>query len=816
MPKILAIDDKRDNLISLSALIRNLMPECTVITAESGYEGIGKAVHEAPDVILLDVQMPGMDGFETCRGLKAEEKTRSIPVIMITAIRTDAQSRIKGLEIGADAFLSKPIDEQELVSQVKVALRIKAAEDALRRERDCLEEIVLARTAELRESEARFKALHNASFGGITIHDQGVILECNRGLSDLTGYSYEELIGMNGLLLISEKTRDMVVCNIQAGYEQPYEAVGVRKDGEEYPLRLEARNIPYKGQDVRVVEFRDITEQKRIEESLREVNDYLSKLIKYANAPIIVWNTDLRITEFNKAFEQITGLTQAEAVGRHIGILFPEELKEPSLALIRQALHGDHWEVVEIPIQHRNGSIRTVLWNSANIQGQEGQIIATIAQGQDITERKEAEQSLVKAKELAEAANIAKSEFLSNMSHELRTPFNGIMGMMQLLQGTPLDEEQHELVFHAIKSSERFTRLLSDILDLSNIEADKMVICPARFDLGEMLESISGLFTISARQKGIALQCSMDDDVPRQVIGDAIRVKQVLFNLVGNALKFTDQGTVQVHLTALTPVKGADSRIMMSIADTGIGIPDDKFKDLFQPFSQVDGSYTRAHQGAGLGLVIVRRLVALLGGNIDVESVVGQGTTVHVILPFALPALEVSEPVHATSAPGEPKKRLNVLLAEDDPLNQLFMRSVLEKLGHAVTLAQNGHEAVEYWKYSEFDCILMDIQMPVMTGVEATRAIRDAEAGSQCPEVSGRKFMAGDRTSDPQVSGFIPPPSRHTPIIAVTAHTQPGDRERFLAFGMDDYLGKPVGIKELEKVLEKYTPYHSIPTRQAP
>ncbi|PTN38417.1 response regulator [Desulfonatronum sp. SC1] len=683
MPKILAIDDKRDNLISLSALLRNLMPECAVITAQSGHEGIDKAVREAPDVILLDVFMPGMDGFETCRGLKAEEKARSIPVIMITAIRTDAQSRIKGLEIGADAFLSKPIDEQELVSQVKVALRIKAAEDALRKERDSLEEIVLARTAELRESEARFRALHNASFGGITIHDKGVILECNRGLSDLTGFSYDELIGMNGLLLISEKTRDVVVRNIQAGYEQPYEAAGVRKNGEEYPLRLEARNIPYKGKAVRVVEFRDITEHK------------------------------------------------------------------------------------------------------------------------------EAEQSLVKAKEQAEAANLAKSEFLANMSHELRTPFNGIMGMMQLLQSTPLDEEQREFVTLAIKSSERFTRLLSDILDLSSIEAGKMVICPAQFDLGDLLESISGLFVVSARQKGIALECSMDDDVPRHVIGDAIRVKQILFNLLGNALKFTERGSVQVNLATLSAAKGKDARIMVSISDTGIGIPDDKFKDLFQPFSQVDGSYTRAHQGAGLGLVIVRRLVALMGGNIDVESVVGQGTTVHVLLPFALPEQEFFESIHATSILGEPKKCLNILLAEDEPLNQLFMRSILQKLGHAVTLAQNGQEAVEYWKYNEFDCILMDIQMPVVTGVEATKMIRSQESEVRSLKGAENRMAGfGERFFDPQVSGLLPPPSlsplsRHTPIIAVTAHTQPGDRERFLAAGMDDYLGKPVEVKDLEKVLER-------------
>ena len=748
MPKILAIDDKKDNLISLRALLRNLMPECTVIVADSGQEGIDKAVREAPDVILLDVFMPDMDGFETCRGLKAEEKTRSIPVIMITAVRTDAQSRVKGLEIGADAFLSKPIDEQELVSQVKVALRIKAAEDALRRERDSLEEMVREKTVELRESEARFRRMLGIVPDMISIHDP----EMNILYSNWQG-------------------------------------------------------------------FAAVPEEKRIEKT----KCYRTYRGREAICPDCKAQ---RVMDTRKPFQ------------------------------VEARLPGDKWvDVRVIPLLDANGNVESFMeWV------------------RDITELKQAFQELEQAKEQAEAANIAKSEFLANMSHELRTPFNGIMGMMQLLQGTPLDEEQREFVTLAITSSERFTRLLSDILDLSSIEAGKMVICPAQFDLGELLESISGLFAISARQKGIALECSMDENMPRQVIGDAIRVKQILFNLVGNALKFTEQGTVQVHLSALSAAKGGDARIMVSITDTGIGIPEDKYKDLFQPFSQVDGSYTRAHQGAGLGLVIVRRLVALMGGNIDVESVVGQGTTMHVVLPFARPAGDVSEPVHAAPVAGEAKKRLNILLAEDEPLNQLFMQSILKKLGHAVTLAQNGQEAVEYWKDNDFDCILMDIQMPVMTGDEATRRIRAAEVHG---EVHGSRFNGstvaekevhgswfnGSTVGEIAVDGFdvgahrgapdgvapnAPSPDKtpaptvnreplnreplnreplnrephdrepRIPIIAVTAHTQPGDRERFLAAGMDDYLGKPLGIKDLEKVLEKYARPHPITARFTP
>ena len=479
--------------------------------------------------------------------------------------------------------------------------------------------------------------------------------------------------------------------------------------------------------------------------------------------------------------------------------IHPDDLQEVHAAF-ENYVHGERFNL-EYRILRPDGNQLWIHARSFPIRNQNGQIIRHAGVANDITERKKYDAALTIAKEQADSANIAKSEFLANMSHEIRTPLNGIMGMMQLLSTTGLSPEQEKFVHLGSMSAKRLTQLLSDILDLSSIDASKLIIQEKEFSLHDICSSINDLFMLPAREKGIDFDCSFDPSLPVKIIGDDTRLQQILFNLVGNAVKFTESGSVSLNISPITQPDNDKVHVFFSISDTGEGIAEDKLNKLFQPFSQADGSMTRKYQGAGLGLVIVQRLIGMMEGNITVKSAPGHGTTVNVVLPFKMPEKKISQPVQKTRRSSRKTGSLNILLAEDDSLNQIFIKRILEKQGQTVTLAKNGQEAVDLLQTQDFDCILMDIQMPVMTGLEATKMIRSQES-----EVRSQKSETGDGTSDLQTSGFSPQPSRRIPIIAVTAHTQPGDRESFLEAGMDDYIGKPVSLEDFQKIFSKFFP----------
>lgn len=398
-------------------------------------------------------------------------------------------------------------------------------------------------------------------------------------------------------------------------------------------------------------------------------------------------------------------------------------------------------------------------------------------------------EEMVVLREKAEAASKSKSAFLATMSHEIRTPMNGVLGMLQLLETTDLDEEQKEFVELSKSSANNLLSLINDILDFSKIEAGKIEIIKREFKLHELCRSFAGIFRDQVNKKSIQFTIEVDPELPEHVVSDESRLRQVLFNLIGNAFKFTENGSVQVKIQPQAIAGSDQMHLCFTVADTGIGISEEQLPLLFKPFSQIDNSLTREYKGTGLGLSIVKQLVELMGGDIDIKSKEGAGTSIHFKIPVSVTLQtllqnkqDIPLPKLQSSNANNTLNSYTVLIAEDDEMSLTFIKRVLEKAGAYVLAAPNGAEAIQITANNKIDIIIMDIQMPTMDGVEATKRIRDGEAGTD---------------------------KKSIPIIAMTAFAMTGDKEKFLAAGMNDYISKPVemaGLKEaIKRIMEKAT-----------
>ncbi|HSD59172.1 MAG TPA: PAS domain S-box protein [Methanotrichaceae archaeon] len=627
----------------------------------------------------------------------------------------------------------------------------------------------------LEESENKFRGLAEKSLVGIYIVQDWRFKYVNPRFAEIFGYSVEEMtlkMGLKDVVLPEDwlKFEEGLQKNLAGEVESLYyEIRGLTKKGDSIHIEVFGSMTAYESRPAVVGTALDITERKRAEEALRESEETLHVFLNAIPEPALLLNAQMMILASNKAMAVSLGRSIDELIGKNAFDFIPPHIAEPRRARVDKVILSAEPVCFE---DSRAG--RHFINYVSPILDESRKVSRVVIFAVDITERKLAEEELKGAMEAAEAAAKAKSEFLANMSHEIRTPMNAVIGMTSLILETDLNQEQKECLETIRISGHALLAIINDILDFSRIDRGKIELECQPFQIQSCIEEALNLISSQASEKGLKLYYEPEGYIPEAVVGDALRVRQVLINLLSNAVKFTERGEIVVKaLASELPDNGYEIHFL--VRDTGIGISQETLGRLFQPFSQADTSTSRKYGGTGLGLAISKRLVELMGGEIWAESEEGKGSTFH----FTIRANAYSGlPENAKPAithQDEPKeaKDLRILLAEDNPVNRRMAILMLRKLRYKVDPVANGLEVLQALERQKYDLILMDVQMPEMDGLEATREIR-------------RRW-----------------PSDDLRIVALTANAIAGDREKCLEAGMDDYLCKPINLEDLKAALER-------------
>ncbi|MBF0467892.1 MAG: response regulator [Desulfamplus sp.] len=692
--KILVVDDSPPNIKILNQILKE---EYTVMVATNGEKALSIADLHLPDIILLDVIMPGIDGYQVCLHLKSNDRTSDIPVVFITS-KNNIEDEEKGFKVGAVDYITKPFSPPIVKARIKTHLMLKVQRDSLQ------------------ENEERYRNIYNHT--PVMLHSidrEGKLVSVSDYWLEVLGYERKDVIGRKTTKFLTDRSG--------------------------------------------------------------------------------VYATTTVIPEFFK-----TGF-----------------VKDISYQFVK-----------------KNGETIETLLSAIAERDKEGNILRSLAVLTDVTDFKRTQKALKEAKLSAEAANLSKSIFLANMSHEIRTPMNGIIGLTDLLLMTEITDLQRNYLENLRYSAYSLLEIINDILDISKIESNKLELENIVFNLPDVVEKAVFMMSKKADEKGIVLVTEIETDVPGAVIGDPVRIRQIILNLVSNAVKFTDSGKVSVSVKNAQSScnypdngkpdsiqsgqgKNLDQKetengqhyqhkgqkilpIVISVKDTGIGIPEKNLDTIFDNFTQADGSITRKYGGTGLGLSISKRLVQMMNGKIVVQSTHGKGSRFDVCL--ALPVsnkhnlqketFEKSCTQYENGKIKLPYYSGNIMIAEDNPINMLVIGSYLSNMGFNITEAANGKEAVAKYREHDFDLIFMDIHMPELNGLEATRKIREYEENKKLVLTKAGKKSEADKI--------------RIPIIALTADAFKDDKDKCIVEGMDFYLSKPFKPEEIINAIQLVAP----------
>ncbi len=609
-------------------------------------------------------------------------------------------------------------------------------------------------------------------------------LEVNQAACDMLGYNREELLSMSRNEIQSENNLDdgqQFVEEIEKKNRVTFERLHRRKDGNDVPVEINVHRFTLGNETYNLSIARNITERKAYQDTLKQQYQFIRGMIDSLTHPFYVINAaDYRVVLANRAAgcgDEYPGIT-CYAMTHHRDV--PCEDGEHPCPL-QMVIETRNHVMVEHIHYDSEGNRRYVEVHGYPIFDEEDNVVRMVEYALDITERKKMEFDLLErtqeadiAREMAQKANRAKSDFLATMSHEIRTPMNSILGMLDLARTTDSLEEMNDYFQTATVSARHLLSIINDILDISRIESGHLNLEKETLSLHELMESVDRIFRKEIEEKGITFNLSIAPDVPEMVIGDETRLRQILANLVSNACKFTGEGSISVMLE-LSANQPEDERVSLcfTVRDTGIGISPEHRKNIFNKFQQAESSTTRRYGGTGLGLSICKELSSLMEGYIRLESEEGKGSAFYVDIPLEI-SENVQEVIIHEMSESEIRRSLHLLLADDNPVNVKLARAILEKRGHRVDVAENGEEALNLCRDSEYDLILMDVEMPVMDGLEATRRLRNGEAGDRCQKL---------------------------PVIAMTAHAISEVQKKADEAGMNGYVTKPIDINGLENTI---------------